>query len=159
MPVLTRKQELFVEHYNITGNGTESAREAGYKGNNHTLHVVGYENLRKPAIIDGIEALQRLREVRSNRSQQDMEVFLWDLIDNESEASRDRLTAAQQVQRLNGWIVDRSESKHVSGSPDEWVAAQAKAELYKRMPLEQLRAEIQKERLALTGPQEPRTEE
>ena len=159
MPKLTHKQQLYVEHYNKTGNGTESARVAGYKGTDVTLAAVGYENLNKPHIASALKALQATRAMHSNRTQHDMDAFLWSVISNDSDAMRDRLTAAQQVQRLNGWVVDRSESKHVSGSPDEWVAAQARAELYKRMPLEQLRAEVQKERLAIAAPQEPRTEE
>ncbi len=37
-------------------NATEAARRAGYKGNDHTLQVVGYENLMKPVIKAEIDA-------------------------------------------------------------------------------------------------------
>lgn len=47
---LTNKQELFVMWYCQTLNATESARRAGYKGNDRTLAAVGYENLGKPHI-------------------------------------------------------------------------------------------------------------
>jgi len=48
---LTTKQKLFIESYLSNGfNATEAARRAGYKGNEHTLSSVGYENLRKPEI-------------------------------------------------------------------------------------------------------------
>jgi phage terminase small subunit len=47
---LTTKQRLFVEAYLVTANATESARRAGYKGNDKTLSVVGAENLAKPSI-------------------------------------------------------------------------------------------------------------
>jgi phage terminase small subunit len=46
----TSKQKAFVEHYLITLNGTEAARRAKYKGDDNTLGVVAYENLRKPKI-------------------------------------------------------------------------------------------------------------
>lgn len=48
---LTAKQRAFVNAYLANGfNGTEAARQAGYSGNDNTLGVVAYENLRKPKI-------------------------------------------------------------------------------------------------------------
>ena len=50
---LTFKQEQFIKHYlskEVSGNATEAARRAGYKGNDNTVATVGDENLRKPAI-------------------------------------------------------------------------------------------------------------
>jgi phage terminase small subunit len=59
---LTTKQRLFVESYLSNGfNATEAARTAGYKGKEHTLHVVGYENLRKPEIAAVVS--ERINEV------------------------------------------------------------------------------------------------
>lgn len=53
---LTAKQALFVEAYlgKAQGNATEAARLAGYKGNAHTLQVVGGENLSKPVIAAAV---------------------------------------------------------------------------------------------------------
>lgn len=47
---LTNKQKSFCEYYIQSWNATDAARKAGYKGNNNTLGVIGYENLRKPNI-------------------------------------------------------------------------------------------------------------
>lgn len=58
---LTDKQRVFVEHYLTCWNATEAARRAGYEGNDNTLGVVGYENLRKPKIADLVE--QRISEI------------------------------------------------------------------------------------------------
>lgn len=58
---LTLKQKLFTEHYLKTGNGTESARVAGYEGSTNTLAVVAHENLRNPKIRQVID--ERLRGV------------------------------------------------------------------------------------------------
>ena len=52
---LTPKQALFVSEYLKTGNGTEAARRAGYKGNDVTLCQVGKENLRKPLVAAAIK--------------------------------------------------------------------------------------------------------
>ena len=55
---LTVKQADFVKAYcegPTRGNGTQSAREAGYKGNDKTLEVVGSENISKPLVKAAIE--------------------------------------------------------------------------------------------------------
>lgn len=38
---LTNKETSWLKHYKISGNATESARLAGYSGNN--LHIVGHQ--------------------------------------------------------------------------------------------------------------------
>lgn len=55
MANLTDKQRAFCEHYMQCWNATEAARRAGYRGDDNTLGVVGYENLRKPKIEEYIE--------------------------------------------------------------------------------------------------------
>lgn len=47
MKKLTTKQQLFVEEYLISGNATDAARKAGYKGDDATLRVVGSQNITK----------------------------------------------------------------------------------------------------------------
>lgn len=54
---LTDKQRAFVYAYIQCLNATESARLAGYKGDDNTLAVVGWENLRKPNIRAEIDAV------------------------------------------------------------------------------------------------------
>jgi phage terminase small subunit len=55
---LTEKQKWFIHWYcsaEVNMNGTEAARRAGYKGNDHQLGVVGSENLAKPGIRAAID--------------------------------------------------------------------------------------------------------
>ncbi len=52
---LTGKQALFVEAYLKCWNKTESARQAGYAGNDATLGAIGYENFKKPEIFEEIQ--------------------------------------------------------------------------------------------------------
>lgn len=52
---LTTKQQLFVDAYLESGNATDAARKAGYKGNDNTLASMGKENLRKPQIASIIK--------------------------------------------------------------------------------------------------------
>lgn len=61
---LTPKQEIFVSEYLKTGNATEAARRAGYKGNDSTLQSIAKENLRKPLIQGAIkEAKAKVMDV------------------------------------------------------------------------------------------------
>lgn len=53
-PKLTRKQQLFIDHYLQSFNASEAARLAGYSVN--TAHAMGWENLRKPEIKAEIDA-------------------------------------------------------------------------------------------------------
>ena len=48
---LTPKQALFCREYFIDLNATQSAKRAGYQGNDNTLAQVGFENLSKPKIV------------------------------------------------------------------------------------------------------------
>ncbi len=61
---LTPKQAIFVSEYLKTGNATEAARKAGYKGNDVTLGAVGAENLKKPHIAVAIKEKQQKRSER-----------------------------------------------------------------------------------------------
>ena len=61
---LTPKQQIFVSEYLKTGNATEAARRAGYKGNDNTLGQVGNENLRKPKVVELIKSKEAERSKR-----------------------------------------------------------------------------------------------
>ena len=79
---LTEKQYMFVECFLACFNATEACRQAGYKGNDKTLAVMGSENIRKPNIatairrrleaqaMDTAEALKRVADLaRGNMAQ------------------------------------------------------------------------------------------
>lgn len=50
---LTPRQKRFVEFY--CGNGTDAARQAGYKGSDNVLGKAAYELLRNPKIVAAIK--------------------------------------------------------------------------------------------------------
>ena len=78
---LTGKQRAFVDAYlgSAKFNATEAARLAGYEGDDPSLAVIGYENLRKPKIAEEVrarfneatmsanEVLARLTEIASGK--------------------------------------------------------------------------------------------
>ncbi|CAG9359028.1 terminase small subunit [Clostridium perfringens] len=60
---LTPKQKAFAEYYIETGNATESARKAGYKGKN--LNRIASENLSKLDIKNYID--EKMKELERKR--------------------------------------------------------------------------------------------
>lgn len=62
---MTPKQKAFADYYIKTGNATEAAKLAGYKGNEKTLGEVGHENLKKPVITEYISKI--VRDTEENR--------------------------------------------------------------------------------------------
>jgi phage terminase small subunit len=58
---LSAKQEKFIAAFNVHGDATKAAKEAGYS--EKTAHQIGYENLRKPEIAERITfAQEQFRE-------------------------------------------------------------------------------------------------
>jgi phage terminase small subunit len=53
---LTAKQQCFIDEYLQSGNATDAARKAGYQGDDNTLGVTGYDNLRNPKIAKVLQA-------------------------------------------------------------------------------------------------------
>jgi phage terminase small subunit len=64
---LTPKQERFVDEYLIDLNATQAAIRAGYS--KKTAHVIGPENLGKPAIAAAVARAQADRTERTNITQ------------------------------------------------------------------------------------------
>lgn len=60
---LTAKQELFVNEYLIDLNATQAAIRSGYSKN--TASEIGYENLRKPQIIEAIKVANAERALEA----------------------------------------------------------------------------------------------
>lgn len=67
---LTLKQSRFVDAYMAYANATEAARRAGYQGDAVTLASVGYENLRKPQIMEAIRSRVEADDLVADRRTQ-----------------------------------------------------------------------------------------
>lgn len=98
---LTPKQKKFVKHYIETGNGTKSAKLAGYS--EVSAATQAYENLRKPHILAKLEA-----------STEQAEGVILSLM-HSGETGDLKLKAAREVlDRTIGKPVQRSESVSVN---------------------------------------------
>jgi len=60
---LTKKQRAFVEEYLVDLNATQAAIRAGYSAK--SAAEIGYENLRKPQIVEAIAEAQKARSERT----------------------------------------------------------------------------------------------
>lgn len=61
---LTAKQRAWADHYVVCLNATEAARRAGYAGDDNVLGVIGYENLRKPKIVEYLNSLFKAQTIK-----------------------------------------------------------------------------------------------
>ncbi|WP_193064896.1 terminase small subunit [Oceanobacillus oncorhynchi] len=74
MAKLTEKQKRFADYYIESGNATESAKRAGYKGKN--LNRIASENLSKLDIKQYIdEQLEKLADKRIMKAQEALELL------------------------------------------------------------------------------------
>jgi phage terminase small subunit len=108
---LTPKQRRFIEAY--SGNGTEAARLAGYKGTDAVLGQVAYENLRKPEIAAAIKAREETesRALIANRAARQefwTSVMRGTLGDSEVDMSA-RLKASELLGRSEADFTDKQE--------------------------------------------------
>jgi len=125
------------------GNGTESARAAGYKGNDNTLATVAKENTRKPQIIAEKQRIQA-ETVKETKASRDYVIDNLRQIIETSTNERNRLTAMSLLGDFTG---DKREK-----APN----AERVADIRKRMTAEDLEiatiaAKIRTDQLA-SGP-------
>jgi len=115
---LTPKQQKFADFYIQTGNSTESAIRAGYSKN--TACEMGYENLRKPHILNYVN--ERNESLESSRIADMKEIKeFWTRIvrgeeldrDEETLLAKDRLKASELIAKTNGAFLDRVEHSGV----------------------------------------------
>jgi len=67
MAKLTEKQALFVQEYLVDLNATQAAIRAGYS--EETAGAIGYENLKKPEILEKIQEAMDARAARTEITQ------------------------------------------------------------------------------------------
>lgn len=126
MSNLTPKQERFVTEYLIDFNGTQAAIRAGYSES--TARQTASENLTKPDIQEALKAAKA--EYAKQHG-----VTIGEVTEMHRKAYRVALeagnpgamtTAAQNLAKLHGLIVDRAETK-VTLKQSEWIDIIAKA--------------------------------
>lgn len=110
---LSAKQLRFIAAY--AGNGTEAARQAGYRGSDNTLAQVARENLRHPQIREAIRAREQseLRPLVANRQQR--QTFWTRVMTDEEQDVYARLKASELLGRSEADFKEKVE--HSGAAP------------------------------------------
>lgn len=140
---LNEQQRRFIEAYTETGNATESAERAGYKGDRVILAVTGCRLLRHPRVAEAIHATgaRRSEQSRLNRAARIVElerIALGDAVWKQLNPTtgkwvegpappRERAKAYEMLCRMNGDFLDRVEVRDGLAALIDEVAAQEQA--------------------------------
>lgn len=97
---MTRKQQLFIEYYLQSRNGSQSAKKAGYSPK--TAIFIARENLQKPYIKEEID--RRFKEIQERLQITDGRIIeeLWKIATNEKEKTCDRVSAMKELASIRG---------------------------------------------------------
>lgn len=102
MAKLTPKQKAFADEYIICGNATQAAKKAGYS--EKTAHVIGGENLKKPAISAYIAERMRPTEEKRIATADDVLMFFTRVLNGEEKDAfgldvsvQDRISAGKEI--------------------------------------------------------------
>lgn len=139
---LSEKQRRFCEIFSANGgNATDAAREAGYA----KPHPQGAENLQKPTIQRELEKMRLETTNQAIADREQRQIFLTRMMDDESQATRDRIRACELLGKAQGDFITRIEevNKPVYGRPTPEELEEAKrhilAELDRAEPSEYVR--------------------
>lgn len=130
---LTPKQEAFVREYILTGNGVQSAKKAGYKGNEKTLSAVAVENLAKPLVI---------QELNKNRAiiQKKFEINRDELLQIADSIARGTLDKIMYWDRERAEFVPRSD---IDPKDLHFIDGLEVSEKYEEVPNENFGGELE----------------
>ena len=110
---MTRKQQIFIDCYVLSKNGTQSAIKAGYS--KRIARQMASQNLSKQYIIDEID--KRFKEIQDKLQITDGKIIekLWDIANN-AEKETDRVSALKELASIRGMKTVRVE-KEISFKP------------------------------------------
>ncbi|AOH54473.1 terminase [Peribacillus muralis] len=112
---LTEKQKRFADFYIETGNGVDSARRAGYKGNN--LNKIASENLTKLDIRKYVDERIAEKESKQIAKQDEVLTFLTSIMRGEQkeEVLRGIGEGAQTIDDMDVGAKDRIKAAELLG--------------------------------------------
>lgn len=136
---LTVKQETFAKALiPCHGNQTQAAIMAGYSPRSAT--VIASENLTKPEVLERVEELRALASAHLDLDSIGLESLVEQIavMALRDKAYTPALRAIENLQRLRGLIVDRSQSVSVNiqGSQEHLAAMMAKVRQRAEEPLD-----------------------
>lgn len=103
---LTERQRRFVQAYSVTANGADSARRAGYTGDDQALAVTGSKLLRNPKVAQVLAAIGRKKNREEIATRDRRLVVLSQIVEGRHGAKpSDRVQAAKLIAAMSGELV------------------------------------------------------
>ena len=115
---MTTRQQKFVDFYIASGNASEAARRAGYKG---ASNRIGSRLLTKIDIKAQIEQKNKQASSRRIASARDLKEFFTNVVNDPDAKLSDRIRAGELLAKTKGLFLDRVQISGVSklvGMPD-----------------------------------------
>lgn len=111
---LSPRERLFCEAYSgeACGNGQQSAKIAGYKGNDLVLRVAASKMLAKPHIQAELERLRATVTTKAVATREERQRFLTETMRDVAIEPKDRIKACEVLGKMQGDFVERHEVKH-----------------------------------------------
>ena len=132
---LTHKQQLFIKHYVISGNGAESAVKAGYSPKSAktiAAHLIEKDNLRQL-----IEKERVILKDKLSITNEEIVQGLASIAKNEEEKSSDRHACYKTLAQINGMLKENTTNVAIFSN----MEAEDKSIISKRLPHSNLRKE------------------
>lgn len=102
---LSARQDKFVKLYD--GNGTKTAKLAGYQGSDNTLAQTAHELLRNPKVSAAIRERQEAQIAPHIATREARQKFWTDIMNDEFADMRDRLRASELLGKTEGDFIER----------------------------------------------------
>lgn len=130
---LNARQQKFVDLYD--GNGTESARKAGYTGSDSVLGKTAHDLLRNPKIKTALKAREKIEKRKRIATRQERQAFWTRSMNDKKEPLRDRLRASELLGKSEADFTEKHEHSGPDGKPIQLqpVSALTDAELDARI--------------------------
>ncbi len=125
MKGLTVRQRKFVEAF--TGNASEAARKAGYKGNDQTVGVTAHHLLKNPKVRAAIESRESKRTNQLIATRQQRQEFWTKVMQNGSEDMNARLKASELLGKSEADFTDKLDATLHQPEPLVFVPAKPNA--------------------------------
>ena len=117
---LNARQRAFVEAYGATGNAAEAARQAGYSAK--TARQVGRQLLTNLNVARAIQAQEDERRTAAVANRQERLEFLTEVMRDKARKDDYRLRASDQLNKMDGSYLVRTEVSGPEGRPVEVAA-------------------------------------
>ena len=121
---LTARQRKFIALYD--GNGTDTARKAGYKGSDDVLGKTAFDLLRNPKIVAAIQKREQIELQPKIANRQQRQEFWTRIMNNNKAELHSRLKASELLGKSEADFTDKMEVSGHESLADRIAAARKK---------------------------------